>query len=183
MIKKGDLEGPAEALPAVPQRTRPAHRQFVELPERMIGRGRSPQATQDLGALPQGQRLRSSNEGIARLTTLEQERPSGCVLGDQANGATTTPVQERVALMLALGFGVVQFENGGNPVGQRDPRDVGDRGRLVCLAQSERPCGDAFVDEPWQSLEPARAFRMPHPPAQTVRDAHATRIAASLASA
>jgi hypothetical protein len=86
-------------------------------------------------------------------------------VGEQANGPVAGPVSERVGLLLGLGLGKVELQDGVTGGGA-----VGDLPVLEGRLDLERPLLRALLDQPRERVEPGRAAGLLAPPPQLVRN-------------
>jgi hypothetical protein len=149
----------------------PARGLVREQPERMDGRRGTPEPPEHAG----GDAVRLLLVGDlpkrrARLASLQEQRAPFGVVREQADGSVSIPVGERVRLVLALGLGEVDLENGPRAVRHTHRRDVGDVAWLKGRLEVERPALGALRDEPREPLEPGGAPRLFSPPFQPLWD-------------
>ena len=164
------LERPSEEVPAVGKLLGPALRLDGEQPKGMLGRGRPPQTQEHAGRQPVRLVLVERPELRPGRAVLDQESAPLRVVGEQADGALTVPVLERVRLVFAVLVGIVDLEDGLRPVREGGGRHERDVRRLERRPDAERPPVGAFGDQPGQALEPGGASLLVPPPFEPARE-------------
>ena len=176
LLEQPALARSARALPAPRELVRPARRLVGQQPERVLGRSRPPQPTENAGCDPVRLVLVGDlPEHRPGRAALDEQRPLLRVVGKETHRAAAVPVPKRVGLVLALGLGEAHFQGGVRAVGEPDGRDPGDVGGLEGRPDLERPSCCARVDDVREPVEPVGPARMPPPPLEAVREGQTGR--------